>query len=294
MEAMRLGMSSCGFQELSEENFKALQEAGVKELEVSLSEEKYDTLDYQAVKEKADRYGIHLWSFHLPYAPFSTVNPASTNEEKRVATLEYFKSLIKKAVAIGIKVFVVHPSREPYEDSEREAALEMAKKSMSELADFADGLGAVIAVEDLPRTCIGRNSSEIKEILSGNEKLRVVFDTNHLLGEPIKDFIRAVGDRIVTTHISDYDFKNERHWLPGEGDIDWKELISELENVNYQGPLLYELGLTPPVTGSINRRDMTFLDIKENHEALKNKKDLKPIGTRVPENCPHWTELLKK
>lgn len=294
MEAMRLGMSSCGFQELTEEDFKGLQEAEVKELEISLSEEKYDTFDYQAVKERSEKYGIHLWSFHLPYAPFTTVNPASTNEEKRTSTLEYFKSLIKKATAIGIKVFVVHPSREPYEDCEREAAIEMAKKSMSELADFADTLGAVIAVEDLPRTCIGRNSSDIKAILSANDKLRVVFDTNHLLGEPIADFIRAVGDKIITTHISDYDFKNERHWMPGEGDIDWVELISELEKVNYQGPLLYELGLTPPVTGSIERRDMTFMDIKENHTALKNKLPLTPLGKRVPEVCIHWTELMKK
>ena len=45
----------------------------------------------------------------------------------------------------------------------------------------AQQLGQVIAVEDLPRTCLGRESSEMLELISVNDKLRVCFDTNHLL-----------------------------------------------------------------------------------------------------------------
>ena len=50
-------------------------------------------------------------------------------------------------------------------------------------------------------------------------------------------------------HLSDYDYIDERHWLPGEGKINWKELISGLESVNYNGPLMYEInrGSTPTI-----------------------------------------------
>ena len=40
--------------------------------------------------------------------------------------------------------------------------------------------------------------------------------------------------------MSDYDRKNERHWLPGEGVIDWTELLSALVESGYEGPFIYE------------------------------------------------------
>ena len=40
---------------------------------------------------------------------------------------------------------------------------------------------------------------------------------NHLLGESHTDFMKALKHNIITTHLSDYDGVDERHWLPGEG-----------------------------------------------------------------------------
>jgi len=116
----------------------------------------------------------------------------------------------------------------------------------------------------------------------------VCFDTNHLLSQPIKEFIEDIGDKIITTHVSDYDFKNERHWLPGEGKTNWIELIETLEKVGYNGPILYELGLTPP--NSLERRLLTFEDFKENYHCLINKLPLKAIGTPIPERCTSWMQ----
>ena len=97
--------------------------------------------------------------------------------------------------------------------------------SFSILADIAEKYDAVIAVENLPRTCLGRDSFDIKKILSYDDRLRVCFDTNHLLEQKNSDFVFDIGEKIITTHVSDYDLENERHWLPREGIIDWNELI---------------------------------------------------------------------
>ena len=69
-----------------------------------------------------------------------------------------------------------------------------SKNSLNELADFAAERGAVIAVEDLPRTCLGNCADEMLEILEANEKLRVCFDTNHLLKDTNGNFLKIVGD----------------------------------------------------------------------------------------------------
>ncbi len=286
MGKFRFGMSSCGMQELTEQNFIDMKNSGVKELELSFAPEKYKAIKWEEIKEKAERYGINLWSLHLPFGPFSEINPADENTYVHKNTLNYFEELIKKATSVGIKVIVVHPSGEPIEENEREKQLETAGKTLSKLADIAEKYDAVIAVEDLPRTCLGRDSYDIKEILSYDNRLRVCFDTNHLLSQKNKDFILDIGNKIITTHFSDYDLKNERHWLPGEGVIDWGELIECLENVGYEGPLLYEMGFKPPIT--IKRRELTMEDFKENHRCLVNKLPLLKIGAPIEENCVSW------
>jgi sugar phosphate isomerase/epimerase len=72
--------------------------------------------------------------------------------------------------------------------------------------------------------------------------LRVCFDTNHCLIEDNCDYIRAVGPKIVTLHVSDYDFTDEKHWIPGEGKNDWEGIIRTLEEADYSGRFLYETG----------------------------------------------------
>jgi sugar phosphate isomerase/epimerase len=69
----------------------------------------------------------------------------------------------------------------------------------------------------------------------------VCLDPNHLLGESHSALINALAGKIVTTHISDYDFLEERHWMPGEGKIDWPRLVAALKEVGYSGPFLYEI-----------------------------------------------------
>ena len=93
-------------------------------------------------------------------------------------------------------------------------------------------------------------------IMKANDKLRVCYDTNHLLGEAPLDFIKKIGPKIITLHVSDYDFINERHWLPGEGDNDWQAVYSALSDVGYNGVWMYEVGLLPPKT--IERRPIDY------------------------------------
>jgi sugar phosphate isomerase/epimerase len=184
---------------------------------------------------------------------------------------------------VGIKIFVIHSSGEPIENTGRADRIESAKKSLCELAEYAVIYNAVISVENLPRTCLGNNSSELHDIVSCDERLKICFDTNHLLSENHFDFLQAVSSKLITTHFSDYDFINERHWLPGEGDINWKTLMDTLDEVGYDGPVVYEMPMKASLKTIIRSRDLTPADIRLNHNELESRSPLTIIGKRLPD-----------
>jgi len=279
----RIGCSTCNCMP-DRALFAAYRDAGIDAMEISLRKPLCDTLNYEEVLALSKEFGVELWSYHLPFLPFDKLdisNPSLAEE-----SVAYLSSLIEKATSIGISRIVIHASGEPIAEEDRAVRMRCAKKSLASLASFAEERGATIAVEDLPRTCLGRDSDDILELVGAHPALRVCFDTNHLLEEDPAAFIKRVGDRIVTLHVSDYDFKNERHWLPFEGDLDWASILSALDEVGYNGVWMYELGLVAPA--SIHRpRDLTYADFAENAKALFEGRKPPRLGTRA-EGLTGW------
>ncbi|MBR5601277.1 MAG: sugar phosphate isomerase/epimerase, partial [Clostridia bacterium] len=168
-----------------------------------------------------------------------------------------------RAEVLGVKHVVIHSGGEPLVEEERAERVKRAGEKLPLLADAAGAYGADICIEDLPRTCLGRDSDEILAMLAYDDRLRVCFDANHLFREKEADFVRKIGKKIATTHISDRDNINERHWLPGEGLVDWVSVMDALEEVGYDGNWIYEIGLSCPPT-IYRDRDLTFSDFSRN------------------------------
>ena len=262
-----------------------MKNAGIDCIEVSPKAEQYDTiLDFDRLKALADEFDITLRSFHQRFSVEYDIS--STDENIRTSAVAYYEKFISDAARVGIKIHVVHASSEPIEDEDRAAHIASAKKSLAELAEYAAQYDSVIAVEDLPRSCLGNCSADMLELTSADDRLMICFDTNHLLSENIADFIRATAHKYITVHFSDYDFINERHWLPGEGDINWCELMDTLDEMGYEGPVLYELGFVAPTT-IVRPRDLNAYDFKRNHIELEGRLELTKIGERKP-NLGMW------
>ncbi len=279
----KIGLSTTG-EKICEQTIKMYGEAGIEYIEISCGKQEIDSLDFERLKEWTDKYGVKIWSLHLPFYPFDEID--ISNEKLVDFTVEYLSSLILRASKIGIDKFIIHPSGEPIEENQRSARMERSKKSLAILAEIAKGVGATICVEDLPRTCLGRSSGDILELLQAHKDLRACFDTNHLLNENNLDFINAVGDKIVTLHVSDYDFINERHWLPGEGKNDWQGILKALKDAHYSGIWLYEVGFRCPKT-IIRPRALEPQDFIRNANEIFENKKITVIST-PKENLGYW------
>lgn len=278
----QIGMSTTDT--INEKRFQMYKEAGVKIVELSISSNAYKTLDFDMLKSLSQKYGVSVLSFHLPFMPFNEID--ISHPDYCEYSINYLSSLIDKATSIGIYRFIIHPSGEPIDEDKRAERMACAKKSLYVLQEFAGKRGATICVENLPRTCLGRNSDDILELLTAHPDLKACFDTNHLLSEdPIK-FIKKIGSKIITTHISDYDFINERHWLPGEGKLDWQAILGALKEIGYSGPWMYEIKLECPNT-IIRDRDLTAEDFVRNANEIFENKPITVISTPKP-NLGMW------
>lgn len=192
---------------------------------------------YDFVKASRET-GVDLWSIHLPFSAEYDISRCDEYGEK---TVQEEEELIRVAANAGFKVAVVHPSAEPIAEGDRRARLERSRENLMRLSSFAKALGMRLAVEDLPRTCLGHSSDDINYLLTGNPDLGICFDTNHLLMEDNIHFVRRLGSRIITLHVSDYDFIDERHLLPGQGKNNWAGIVDALEEAGYCGPWMNEL-----------------------------------------------------
>ncbi len=288
MKTHSIAVSTCGAPPETLD-FKAMADAGVDAVEISPSRDRFYDYPYLETKRAAEKAGVVLWSFHLPFFDPEKHCIANVDEAARREAVRRHSLLLEIAALAGIRRAVIHPSWEPNPENgpEREALMDAAKTSLAQLAEKCGRLGVVLCVEDLPRTCLGNRSSEILELLSADPRLRCCFDTNHLLSEPPEDFIRAVGPKIETVHVSDFDFINERHWLPGEGGLDWTELMNGLDAAGYSGPLLFEVNPHASDKSIARPRDLVYGDYVRCARELMARAPLTVLA-KGKENLPLW------
>jgi len=236
-----LGLSSGFFKEPTPETWHAALAAGFTEAELGFpwkfppEDMLEDARRKYAILREA---GVNVSSAHLPFGWLW--DPSGQDPASLEATLRRFEGLLGWIAAHGIPLAVLHASAEPVPPEDRPARLRTATQSIKELGAYAKELGVALAVENLPRSCLGNTSPELLALAEG--AAGICFDVNHLLTESHASFLIAAGPRVITTHFSDYDFTDERHWFPGAGAIDWPALLRGLDSAGYSGRYIFELG----------------------------------------------------
>ncbi len=240
----QIGKSIGRWENFCLESMKDNKAEGLDYIEVTMNDvinKQPETAHLRAEKLKAeiDESGLKVWSVHMPYSRQWDISVL--DEGKRAENLKFFEDMMRVAGVFGSKYYVLHPSSEPISPFEREQRLACSHESIGELAKVAKELGVTLCVENLPRTCLGRNAEEMMKLIDGYEDVGLCFDTNHLLFQDHADYLKGIGmGRIKTVHLSDYDFKDERHWIPGKGLVEWPELWKGIKENGYDGIMMFE------------------------------------------------------
>lgn len=228
----------------------AANKQGIKHIELVLPRyDKSNINEYMSwinnAKKIIDRENLNLWSIHIPFGPdFDISCPDPIKREANIQNV-LFTFYLAKGLGNYSKA-IIHPSFEPIDSLKRGQHLNALNESLKRIVPYVQKTYNIdLAVENLPRTCLANSTSEMLAIFEENPTIDICFDVNHLLGEKSEDFGFAMGNRIKTLHISDYDEINERHWLPGKGVINWNGILEALNKAQYSGPFLFEITKTP-------------------------------------------------
>ena len=121
-----------------------------------------------------------------------------------------------------------------------EKAMEKAKRSLSSIDRIASEYGVRIAVENMPSFpfMLGQTAEELNELI-GTTNLGFCLDIGHAntTGQ-LDELIKQFRDRLINIHIHDNRGEHDEHLTLGEGNIDFKGVISKLNG--YSGNYVIE------------------------------------------------------
>ena len=178
------------------------------------------------------------------------------NEKERLNSVEQFKWVVDQFDGELPNLFVVHPDPPPQPGDDRKAKLSQLAKSLDAMCDFSP---IPVCVENMVGERLLNNVGEAKRLLEAVPKLCMTIDVNHSILQKPEDYILQVGDRVKHLHISDNDGTGEKHWLPGQGVIDFNAILTNLEKLGYDGTFNYEVNISA---------DDGVKKVKENYEKI--------------------------
>jgi len=196
------------------------------------------------VAAEARRLGILVHSLHA-----ANIDIASPDPEERSRGVRLAEKGIDALERLGGKFLVQHPTSGLPKRISREERLKYASSSLTEIADYAEAHGVVLAVENMLPVQGFSRSEELLRLLEvvGGRNVGICFDTSHaqLSGEGM-GMARTLGERIVTIHASDNDGRRDDHLIPGTGIINWEEFVGVLGEIGYDSVFMVELRYFPP------------------------------------------------
>jgi sugar phosphate isomerase/epimerase len=229
---------------VSERLLSALASSPVHSIEVysGLFSKVRAEMDEVELRETLVAMGSHAASVHAPFG--GDLDISSGYNDVRAAGLAAIRGAIDLAERFDAGLVVVHASAEPVADEDRPQRLSRAISSLQSLSGRCQESGIRIAIELLPRSCLGNTADELLEIVAAldTETFGVCLDVNHLMGRysELPATVRQLAPHLLTLHLSDYDGVDEKHWMPGQGVIDWKAFLDALREIGYSGPFNYE------------------------------------------------------
>ena len=182
------------------------------------------------------RLGIH--------GPFTNLTIMARDPKIRAVVQERFRQALEFGGELGASHMVVHSPFEffggpflPHSAGHGLAdQIEIVHETLDDVLPLAQKIGCTLVVE-----CIfDKNPASIRALVESfnSESIRMSIDVGHafikhLEGGPTPDgWVHAAGLLLAHLHLQDTDGQADRHWLPGQGAINWFALFQALRTLD--------------------------------------------------------------
>lgn len=191
------------------------------------------------------RIGIH--------GPFEGLDIDNKDAELRPIITARFLKALEAADRIGARQMVMHS---PYTAWYQNNVFSFPGYVETKLARIHDILGPVVkAAADKGITLVIENIQDVRPETRramvdsfASSAIALSIDTGHAQlarrmsgAPPVADFVADAGAQLAHVHLQDVDGHADRHWAPGEGEIEWTAVFRALAASEASPHLVLEL-----------------------------------------------------
>ena len=207
----------------------AMQNAGFKNVFIQWYNREWNPTQEEQLKDIREKR-LNVIFAHLGY---QNINNLWLDTEDGDKLVERYKQDIKICKENMIPMVIMHLTGK----SEAPKYNEIGLNRLQKIADYAKSLDIKVAFENTKFK--GYLDYVIENIK--NDNVGICFDSGHfhVHFDDDLDFAKFK-DRVFAVHLHDNDKIDDLHLIPFDGTIDWKKIIKELKNCNYNGPITME------------------------------------------------------
>lgn len=198
-----------------------------------------------ALEGHAGRVGIH--------GPFEGLDIDNKDTGLQPLITARFLRALEAADRIGARQMVMHsPFTLWYQNNIHsapgyaESKLERIHAVLGPVVKRAEEAGITLVIENIQDARPETRRAMVESFAS--EAIALSIDTGHAQlarrmsgAPPVEDFVRDAGDGLAHVHIQDVDGHADRHWAPGEGEIEWTAVFRALADCRSAPHLVLEL-----------------------------------------------------
>lgn len=209
--------------------FEAIKNTDFKNVFIQWYNEDWETSQEEQL-QLIRKCNLSIIFAHLGY---QNINDLWKDNEAGNMLVERYKNDIKTCSQNNIKMVIIHVTNGKKPPTYNEIGLNRIKK----LAEYAKNLGVKIAFEN----------NEVKGYLEyiieniKNDNIGICFDSGHyhaFMNDELE--FSKFKDRIFAVHLHDNDQSRDLHSIPFDGTLNWNEVIKNLKEANYTGPITLE------------------------------------------------------
>ncbi len=176
--------------------------------------------------------GLSIENIHGSYLK---CNDLWSNDESSEFIVDVYKRWIKDCYTFNIPALVIHIENNYFIPE----SIDNGLKNINRILNESEKLGVELVIENT------RNEKLLDIIFKeiNSKKLKFCYDSSHdwLTSKKKGRLILDYKDKIKYLHLSDNDGIKDKHWIPGDGVVDFTKIKEYLNEAEFKGNISFEV-----------------------------------------------------